>query len=86
MELFVLTTTINGRKNFVANLMSNRADNKKIINYTPDANNAKDFGSEAAAVKFIDRIVNPHQREFTPEVVEVDETKIEKELVEEGIK
>jgi hypothetical protein len=88
MEAFVLTTTINGRKNFVANQMSNRADNKKVINYTIDKNNAKDFGSEKAATLFIDKIFNPHERMFTAETIEVDEMQVQSysHEVEEEIK
>jgi hypothetical protein len=88
MKAFVLTTIINGRKNYVANLMSNRADNKKIVNYTTDIAYAKDFGSEAAAAEFVHHIVNPHERQYMPDVIEVSEAQLQpaRELAEEDIK
>jgi hypothetical protein len=88
MKAFVLTTIINGRKNYVANLMSVRGDNKKIVNYTIDTAYAKDFGSEAAAAEFVDHIVNPHERQYTPDVIEVTEAQLQpvRELAEEDIK
>jgi hypothetical protein len=76
MEMFVLYTIINGRKNYVSNYMGNRSfDNKKIVNYTIHPEDAKDFGSADAAAQFIDNIVNPHERVFNADVVTVDAKK-----------
>lgn len=89
MKAFVLTTIINGRKNYVASFMGNRSsDNKKIVNYTTDVSYVKDFGSEAAAADFIDHIVNPHERRYTPETIEVNESQLKpvRDLAEENIK
>lgn len=88
MKAFVLTTIINGRKNYVANLMSVRSDKKKIVNYTTDLTYAKDFGSEEAAADFIGVIVNPHERQYKPEVVELTELQqhLSNQLAEEDIK
>jgi hypothetical protein len=89
MKAFVLTTIINGRKNYVANFMGNRSsDNKKIVNYTTDVSYVNDFGSEAAAEDFIQHIVNPHERQYTAETIEVNESQLKpvRELTEENIK
>jgi hypothetical protein len=89
MKAFVLTTIINGRKNYVASFMGNRSsDNKKIVNYTTDVAYVKDFGSEAAAVDFIQHIVNPHERQYTAEIIEVKEPQLNPvgDLAEENIK
>lgn len=87
MKAFVLYTIINGRKNFVATQMANRAaDNKKIVNYTTDTTLAKDFGSTAAAEAFIQNIVNPHERVFNADVIEVNEKVNAGELVDQDIK
>lgn len=74
--IYVLSTSIIHRKNYVATLMHNRSDNKKIVNYTTHPGRAKDFGSLEDAEKFIEKIVNPHERIFTAEAVEVDERDI----------
>lgn len=75
--LFVLSTIILNRKNYVATQMSNRSgDNKKIVNYTPNPAQARDFGSIADAEAFIDRIVNPHERLYVAESVEVSEEQL----------
>jgi hypothetical protein len=76
MEILALYTIINGRKNYVSSSVSRRSfDNKNIVSYTTVAEEAKDFGSAGKAIKFIDSIVNPHDRVFKAEAVKVSAQK-----------
>lgn len=77
--IYTLTTTINGRKNYVANMMQvySMDKAKKIVHYTTDPHQAKDFGSLPEAEAFVPRIVNPHERIFKAETAEVDPEKLE---------
>lgn len=74
----VLYTTINGRRNYVADHMQSHSTNrnKKIVHYTTEPEKAKDFGSIEDAEAFIPSIVNPHERMFTAGLAEVDPAKI----------
>jgi hypothetical protein len=87
--IYVLFTEILGRQNFVANHVVNRShDNKKIVNYTTEKHKAKDFGSIADAEQFIPHIMNPHERVYTADAIEVDERLLQEDmsLAEETIK
>jgi O-acetylhomoserine/O-acetylserine sulfhydrylase-like pyridoxal-dependent enzyme len=75
-KIIALTTTVNGRTNYVAHHIRTRAaDNKKIVDYTTDPEKAHDFQTQDAALAFIETIVNPHERVFSVLEVEVPEKK-----------
>jgi hypothetical protein len=75
--VFVISTMIIGRKNFVAARVKN-LDDKKLVEYTINVNAAKHFNSESEAASFREKISNPHSREFVIEPTEVDPEKVQR--------
>lgn len=70
-QIIALSTSINGRTNYVAYPMHTRYDNRKIPTFTQEPNDARDFGSEKEVEKFLKNIHNPHDRVYRIEKIRV---------------
>jgi hypothetical protein len=71
--IIVLTTLINGCKNFVAHQMTTAEGGRVyVVNYCRDASIAKEFATEAEARAFIPKIKNPHERVFAVETATIN--------------
>lgn len=71
-HIVVLSTIIQGKRNFIAQNISIRSDNKAVVTYTKWPEEAREFDNGKEAYAFIDRIVNPFERIIQVEQVVVD--------------
>lgn len=67
---YVLSTVINGRKNYVVHEEACDITGKKIVSYHPMVESATIFGSKYLAENYKHRINNPHGRAFKEELLD----------------
>jgi hypothetical protein len=73
--VFVISTMIINRKNFVA---QNGRGINGLVGYTININAAKHFDSYKDAATFKDKISNPHSRVLEIEEAQVDPVKVQR--------
>lgn len=66
VNALVIFCTLLGKKKYISS-KSTRADNKYIVEYAKDVEQAIPFVTEQEAQQFISKIHNPHNREFQTE-------------------
>lgn len=72
VDIAVISTVIDGRKMYVTGLSRRSWDNRFLVaGLSADVDHAQEFFTVEVAQNKVDKVVNHHNREFTPELVTI---------------